>query len=926
MTKSMTWLKLALGLGVLFNTLDLKAAELEFKGITERSIKELRSSLEFDAKDVSPATVDQILRLLYGSGQYEYLEVRESKTSRHVWTLLGAPIRKINNITIRGTLRQSEGDIREVLEIESGQRFDRALLTERAERIRQFYGDRGFLNTTLEMTFKEPSPGALDVEISIDEGSVCSLRSIKFQTTNSELEEQLGRLTKKFLGRPVANELPSVVLQELNSFLADNRYLASRVSAPDLRLADDRKSAELIFSIDRPFRYNLLFNGNESLSSGTIIDSLELNKPNQVGTNPITEIQGKIETLYRTRGYTHIRVTHREKVLATEFIRQVVFEISEGPRVRLSALNFTGTLTRPNDSYSQFVKTHSSPLIEEGFFNRDDLEIGFKNLIIELQNQGFLKARIISSRVEYDRGRGRATVNVQLDEGAITRLKSVSFKGNNALSTETLREILNLKSGSALALSTLEAGLEKIKEAYDSRGHLDMKFLSEKNEIVTYDEATGEASVMIELHEGPAVKVQSIQIEGNDFTKDFVVERELEFQIGDTLTPKMIDDSLYRLQRLGLFGTVEIKTLEAGTEVASRTVIVRVSERDPGLFNFGLGVNTEFNFTVRGYTGLSYQNIGGTARALSARLELKRITDINFFDQRITAGYLEPYIFGTRFRGRVNLSRFNSIINRFRTPFVEAREGTELENNLERDFSKHYRLIWNAYSISFLKDYQLSSPNPGSTQVIGFFGPTFEIDFRDNQFLPRKGFYSRWAIEYADPLLGSLRTIQYLRTNAAINYYVPLWDSRLIFAQSLRGGYVSNFAENGFIPDIKQFFLGGRSSIRGFNVGTIPPRQGFAGDDTSTLVPTQVRTDSHFYVAQTELRVPFKGNVEGVLFYDGGAVLISGFNFGNPYRHSVGLGIRYNTPVGALSAEYGWALDRRDNEPVGVLNVSIGTF
>ena len=71
------------------------------------------------------------------------------------------------------------------------------------------------------------------------------------------------------------------------------------------------------------------------------------------------------------------------------------------------------------------------------------------------------------------------------------------------------------------------------------------------------------------------------------------------------------------------FSRADIRTLEEGTNVAERTLIITVAERDPGVFRFGAGVNNERNLTVRGFTGISYNNLRGTGRAVSTRVELK---------------------------------------------------------------------------------------------------------------------------------------------------------------------------------------------------------------------------------------------------------------------------------------------------------------
>lgn len=59
-----------------------------------------------------------------------------------------------------------------------------------------------------------------------------------------------------------------------------------------------------------------------------------------------------------------------------------------------------------------------------------------------------------------------------------------------------------------------------------------------------------------------------------------------------------------------------------------------------------------------------------------------------------------------------------------------------------------------------------------------------------------------------------------------------------------------------------------------------------------------------------------------------GAVLIGGVDLDDPYRDALGLALRYTTPVGAVSLEWGWKLDRKESRserPIA-FHFSIGTF
>lgn len=155
----------------------------------------------------------------------------------------------------------------------------------------------------------------------------------------------------------------------------------------------------------------------------------------------------------------------------------------------------------------------------------------------------------------------------------------------------------------------------------------------------------------------------------------------------------------------------------------------------------------------------------------------------------------------------------------------------------------------------------------------------------------------------------------------------------MIWANSLRGGYLKNLRELGSVPyDKKGFILGGESTIRGFS-----PAEGFPHKDhfpTGYDAATDrysLTTDATMYLFKSEVRFPIYKNFGGAFFYDGGAVFIRGVDFEAPYRDAIGIAARYNTPVGPVSLEYGWKIKPRCTltkgcESPSVFHFSIGTF
>jgi outer membrane translocation and assembly module TamA len=134
--------------------------------------------------------------------------------------------------------------------------------------------------------------------------------------------------------------------------------------------------------------------------------------------------------------------------------------------------------------------------------------------------------------------------------------------------------------------------------------------------------------------------------------------------------------------------------------------------------------------------------------------------------------------------------------------------------------------------------------------------------------------------------------------------------------------------------------LGGQSTLRAFNPlnESVPQALAFPSVNGIPSVPV----DSVMLLAKSELRFPIYGNFGGAIFYDGGAVTLPGAvtqsapvngvvtPYVSPYfwRDDVGLGVRYNTPVGPVSLEFAVKLNRNEDagESWGQVLFSIGVF
>ena len=894
-------------------------------------------------------TLDQAIRILMTGTAYENVFINREADGRY--EIVGKPLRVVEDVKFSGVSQVDEDDLRSLLEFKIGDRFDRKRAVAAGERIKTFYGEGGYFNTVVELGFEKSPNQNIILTFSIRENIPCLIKALDFKVANTDLRDKLNRRFGRLVNRSLTTERMRRLMREMSEFLIENRYLAAEVSGPEARYNEEKTEAYLEFEVLDPYRWEFYFSGNKFFTQLDVYRSLDLRNRERKNVDPANEGSERLRRDYLAKGFPGIQI--ETNVINPEglYLKKVYYNMAEGPRVRIKDIIVQGRISRTMDYYKKFILDNSSNLVGNGFYSRLDLENGFKNLVTGLRNEGFLHARTQSSRVEYNDDKDQATIYLLLEEGPQTQVRSLEFTGNKFFSSFELGQVSGLETNTPLRLNEFESSIEKLKLFYRNQGFLEMRLLNENESLIQYNEKGTQARVGFHLFEGPRIRVNSIVIEGNTFTKSYVILQEADFRLGEVLTPQKIEDATARLNKLGLFSRAEVHTREEGTNVAERTLVISVTEVDPGSFTVGAGVNNERSFTTRGFTGLGYNNLFGTGRAVSSRLEIKyNLAEVKYLEHEVTAGYLEPFLFGTRTRGRVSVTQSERVFDYEKKNNMTAiTASNRVDFLLERDLTQHTKFTFKTWSLESRKEWERQGrclptettdgvqtdfdPTlgkcPASVQQIATVGPALDIDYRDNPFLPTKGSYTRLAVNYANPELGSTGGINFFHATGGYTFYQRIVSPRVVWANSVHGGYVSNLSNEpaSGVPTSYAFFLGGIYTVRGFDLYSdkdrIPRNEnGFIVNRGNQLL---IKTDSHYYLFKSELRFPIYNDHGGVIFYDGGEVKVSGFTFERPYRDSFGFGYRYNTPVGPVALDFAFKIRPKDEETFR-FHLSIGTF
>jgi outer membrane protein insertion porin family len=267
----------------------------------------------------------------------------------------------------------------------------------------------------------------------------------------------------------------------------------------------------------------------------------------------------------------------------------------------------------------------------------------------------------------------------------------------------------------------------------------------------------------------------------------------------------------------------------------------------------------------------------------------------HFFDKRIT-GYLRA---GYEFREEISYDRSTSrfVVGASRRMGLAGAE-VSTEYALEKIDTKRD------------SDEAFESLDRATVASLGLRAV---LDRRDSALYPTRGFDLGMHAKVGTDLLGGEANFRRLELSASYHKYL---GSALYLHAGLRFGAIYSkapTAEN--LPFNERFFAGGENSVRGY-------KRGEATSLTEAGEPIGVESMA---LANFELEQLILRNLSVALFWDGIAIERERSGFPDEeFLHSVGLGLRWRTPVGPVRLEYGYNLSRRPFDPVGSLHLAVG--
>lgn len=580
--------------------------------------------------------------------------------------------------------------------------------------------------------------------------------------------------------------------------------------------------------------------------------------------------------------------------------RRVEFEIDPGVLFYFAEIRFAGIdeIIPLRDAAHFFIETDALwPTKKHRRYSVEKLRNGLKNLEEALQRIGYEEPGVTATNLTVQTNTGAVTLDVFVAAGPQSIVRSIK-KVVESSDTNQPPNVQIIQTNIIFSRMWEQDFVQVLRrEQYrDGRADVRVEFTQLSREVHA---GTNYLDIGARVFPGPVFNIGEVKFEGEEKSRESMMRRRVSIAAGDLLDPVKADRGRYRLARLGIFDSVDLRYDKVDED--TRDVVYTVDEGKR--LNFSLLAGYGSYEQLRGGFELEQFNIMGLGH--SSRLKAIQ----SFKSSSVDYTYTMPELLGEDFDVFLNASA----LRRDELAFVREEFGGGA------GVSRHFREI--SSDVSARYSYQVLTasreevpPEFGLHDAdVGSFIFDLRHDRRDNPLTPRSGYKIFSNLEVASEAL--LGDVDFQRMEVSASYHHTL--SRLQWLHfGLSHGFVTTV--DGAADDLpinRRFFPGGDNSIRGYQYGEAAPR-----DEFNALVGAETYT-----LANIEFEQGITPQWSFVLFFDalGEATRIADWPV-DESLFSAGVGIRWKSLIGPVRLEYGHNLNPRDEDPAGTVHLSIG--
>jgi outer membrane protein insertion porin family len=890
--------------------------------------------------------VRQSIHKLHDSGRFADVRIEAERTQDGKVSLscFTTPNYFVGDVDVQGVPnRPTAGQVVNASKFQLGELFTADQVERALANIKRLMQENGYYRVSIsESEHKDPTRQQIDISFQIKPGPQARLGAVTVTGNPGYSQGQVQDIAKMHPGDFVSVQRVSNALDRLRKKYSKQNRLLAQVSISKKTYREEANAVDYNFDITPGPTVQVSTEGFK-IRRGVLKQNVPIFEENAVDEDLLNEGRRNLLNYLQSRGYFDAKVGIKQHSESAENQLQIVYVIDPGARHKLVKVEISGNKYFLTERLRSRMQVRPAERFESRGRYSQGLLTGDIHAMEDLYRANGFQQIKISSKVVDDYGghENNLALEISVDEGPQTLVGAFHMEGTQAFSEEQLAAHINTAKGQPFSEFDIAQDRDNLLNYYFNHGFPNATFEAEAKPI------PGEADrmdVTFKIYEGDQVFVDQVYVSGLNYTKPFIVQRELQNKTGDPLSQIDMLQTQQRLYDLSIFSQVGTAVQNPNGDEPRKNVLVDVEEAKRYTFNYGVGLEFQTgqpsavgSNQAKGQTGVSPRVSLGITR-LNFRGRNHTITfkaDVGSLQQRGLLSYTAPRWFNSP-NWRLSLTAFYDNTLDVTTFTSQRLEGSvQAEQIVSKATTMAYRFTYRRVKASNINISPAEIPLLSLPVRVGEPGFSYIRNKRDNNLETTKGSYTTVDAAVAASYFGSEADFSSILTQNSTYHAFgknrPI-DKKFVFARSTRIGLESAFGNTLILPpgqacpDLGQtscpsttviplaerFLTGGGNSHRGFGLNQAGPR------DPVTGFPVG---GSGLFLNNLELRLPPANLTDGrdmlnnllrwrqknpQLCLQPGTASQCDYSY---VSHAVGVGVRYKTPIGPVRFDFGYNLN-----------------
>jgi outer membrane protein insertion porin family len=816
------------------------------------------------------------------------------------------------------------------------QRATRALVT--------FYKRSGYFQAQVDpQIISDAQHGIVNVDFHTTLGKKAKFGDVVLQGTTPEQDKELQKKLKDVMarlrgaairkGKKYSQGTVSKASQRLESTLVSKDFLGAKVKLVGANYDPATNRADIVFHVQTGPPTHVKVEGAH-LWSWTRHKLLPVYQQLGVDQELIQEGRQNLVSYFQSKGYFDAQV--QAQVTPQPPGESIVYQITKGPRHKVTGVSVAGNQAVSDKELMPHVTVEKGRFFSHGKYSEKLVKSSVKNLEGVYRAAGFSTVKVTP---QVKNQGGDISVAFQVNEGPRDIVQTLDVQGNTLSPEQLASKGLKVTEGAPFSQKLVDEDRTQVMERYLNLGYLTATFRATAKPVSKQD--PHHLVVTYQIYEGPQVITSSVVTLGREHTRQSFINRTAQFGAGRPMTEHEMLIGESKLYTPGIFDWAEVDPRRQITTQNREDLIVKVHEaqRHQLIYGFGfevinrggsvpsgtvavpgippIGLSKDFKTSEKTFWGprgsieYTLKNVRGLGETLSLGGLAGRL------DQRGSFSYQDPHFRGGDWTSNFTVSGEHNAENPIFS-LSEGESGFQLHRALDEKGTQNLFVRY-SFRESILNRLLIPELIPQEDRHVRLstLSSTYTRDTRDNALDAHRGIYQSYELDLNPAALGS--NVSFTKFIGQTAYYYKL-PKEIVWANSLRLGLEQAFAGS-HVPISEKFFSGGGSTIRGFPLNGAGPQHTVTACGSSACFPISVPVGGReLLIVNSEFRIPLpiKKGLGLATFYDGGNV----FNrpgLSGQYTNTIGIGLRYATPVGPVRIDVGHNL----NAPPGIKNTQL---